>query len=92
MSSSSSSDCTRTCGKCYNSDEQRQKPEFSENLPPGSLVKMARKGSMTTELFVGFVKHLGKHKTQGKILSIFDGATSHLDYTIVENEAQNKDF
>lgn len=70
---------------------QRQKPEFSDNLPAGSSVKMSPKGSMTTELFVDFIKHLAKYKTQGKILLIFDGASSHLDYTIVE-EADRHDI
>lgn len=70
---------------------QRQKPEYSDNLPAGSLVKMAPKGSMTTELFIEFIKHLGKYKTQGKVLLIFDGASSHLDYTIVE-EADKHDI
>lgn len=70
---------------------QRQKPEFSDNLPAGSFVKMSAKGSMTTELFVEFIKHLAKYKTQGKILLIFDGASSHLDYTIVE-EADRHDI
>lgn len=70
---------------------QRQKPEYSDNLPAGSLVKMASKGSMTTEFFIEFIKHLGKYKTQGKALLIFDGAFSHLDYTIVE-EADKLDI
>lgn len=52
---------------------------------------MAPKGSMTTELFIEFIKHLGIYKTQGKALLIFDGASSHLDYTIVE-EADKLDI
>lgn len=45
---------------------------------------MTPNGSMTTDLFVEFIKHLAKHKTQGKFLLNFDGASSQLDYTIVE--------
>lgn len=63
---------------------QRLKPEFMDNLPPGSLVKMAPKGFMTTELFVDFLKHLAKYKIGNEVLLIFDGASSHLSYAIVE--------
>lgn len=70
---------------------KRLKPEFSENLPAGSLVKMAPKGSMTTELFVDFIKHLAQHKSPGKCLLIFDGASSHLDARIVD-EADNHEI
>ncbi|XP_039760048.1 uncharacterized protein LOC120633772 [Pararge aegeria] len=63
---------------------KRLRPEFCDNLPPGSLVKMAPKGSMTTELFVNFIHHLGQNKTSGKCLLIFDGASSHLDARIVD--------
>ncbi|KAJ8948410.1 hypothetical protein NQ318_009921 [Aromia moschata] len=59
-------------------------PAFEDNLPDGTLVKMAPKGSMTTELFVQFIQHLSKFKIVGPILLVFDGAASHLDYTIVE--------
>ncbi|CAG5000544.1 unnamed protein product [Parnassius apollo] len=63
---------------------KRLREEFLENLPAGSLVKMAPKGSMTTELFVEFIEHLAKYKLPGKCLLIFDGASSHLDYKIVD--------
>lgn len=63
---------------------KRLRDEFLENLPAGSLVKMAPKGSMTTELFVSFIEHLAKYKSPGKCLLIFDGASSHLDYAIVD--------
>lgn len=63
---------------------KRLRPEFCDNLPPGSLVKMAPKGSMTTELFVDFIHHLGQNKSPGKCLLIFDGASSHLDARIVD--------
>lgn len=49
-----------------------------------SLVKMAPQGSMTIGLFVKFVRHLSRIKIAGPILLIFDGATCHLDYTIIE--------
>lgn len=63
---------------------KRMRDEFKENLPPGTLVKMASKGSMTTELFVDFINHLAKYKSPGKCLLVFDGASSHLDYDIVD--------
>ncbi|CAG4929841.1 unnamed protein product [Parnassius apollo] len=63
---------------------KRLRPEFCDNMPPGTLVKMGTKGSMTTELFVEFINHLGQFKSQGKCLLIFDGASSHLDARIVD--------
>lgn len=63
---------------------KRLKPEFNDNLPPGSLVKMTPKGCMTTETFVDFINHLHKYRTSGPCLLIFDGAKCHLDFTIVE--------
>lgn len=63
---------------------KRLKPEYCDQLPAGSLVKMANKGSMTTELFVDFINHLGQYKSPGKALLIFDGAACHLDARIVD--------
>ncbi|XP_064292309.1 uncharacterized protein LOC135309819 [Plodia interpunctella] len=63
---------------------KRLKPEYQDNLPPGSLVKMTPKGSMTTETFIEFINHLNKYRTSGPCLLIFDGAKCHLDFTIVE--------
>ncbi|XP_023939021.2 uncharacterized protein LOC112046570 [Bicyclus anynana] len=63
---------------------KRLKPEFQDNLPPGSLVKMTPKGSMTTETFIEFINHLNKYRTSGPCLLIFDGAKCHLDFSIVE--------
>lgn len=68
---------------------KRLKEEFTDNLPPGSLVKMAPKGSMTTALFINFIDHLGKHKASGKCLLVFDGASCHLDYDIVDAAEKN---
>lgn len=34
------------------------KQEFTDNLPRGSLIKMAPKGTMTMDLFSEFLKHL----------------------------------
>lgn len=63
---------------------KRLRPEFCDNLPAGSVVRMAPKGCMTTELFVDFIDHLGQYKSPGKCLLIFDGASSHLDARIVD--------
>ncbi|XP_055918347.1 uncharacterized protein LOC129950431 [Eupeodes corollae] len=66
---------------------KRRKPEFMDNLPTGSLVKMTPKGYMNHATFVEFISHLGKFKTPGPFLLIFDGAACHLDYSI-EEEAE----
>lgn len=68
---------------------KRKKPEYDENLPPGSVVHMAAKGSMTTEIFILFIQHLAKFKTFGKCLLIFDGAKCHLDFRIAEEAEKN---
>lgn len=68
---------------------KRLKEEFTDNLPPGSLVKMAPKGSMTTALFINFIDHQRKYKAPGKCLLVFDGAFCHLDYDIVEAAEKN---
>lgn len=68
---------------------KRLKEEFKDNLSPGTLVKMAPKVSMTTPLFVNFIEHLGKYKSPGKCLLIFDGASCHLDYDIVDAAEKN---
>lgn len=63
---------------------KRLKPEWQDNLPPGSAVEMTEKGSMTTSVFIKWVHHFGKFKPSGNVLLIFDGAKSHLDAGIVE--------
>ncbi|CAG4996567.1 unnamed protein product [Parnassius apollo] len=68
---------------------KRKMVEYEKNLPPGSIVQMDRKGSMTTDLFIIFIKHLAKYKTFGKCLLIFDDAKCHLDFRIVEEAEKN---
>ncbi|CAG5055326.1 unnamed protein product [Parnassius apollo] len=68
---------------------KRKMAEYEKNLPPGSIVQMARKGSMTADLFIIFIKHLAKYKTFGKCLLIFDGAKCRLDFRIVEEAEKN---
>lgn len=63
---------------------KRLKPEFCDNLPHGSLVKMAAKGFMTTQLSSDFLRHFAQFKPNGPTLLVFDGASSHLDFTIAE--------
>ncbi|KAL0879664.1 hypothetical protein ABMA27_003379 [Loxostege sticticalis] len=37
---------------------QRQRPDLSENLPAGTVVRMAPKESLSADLFVEFIQHL----------------------------------
>lgn len=53
-------------------------------MAPGSLVRMAVKGSITTELFIDFIHHLARYKTESCILLMFNRLWSHLNYTIAE--------
>lgn len=50
---------------------KRLKPEFEDNLPPDSLVKMSEKGSITTQLFIELLHHFGKLKTHRKSVAHF---------------------
>lgn len=68
---------------------KRLKPEFTDNLPPGSLVRMTPKGYMTHSVFVDFIKHLSRYKATGSCLLIFDGAACHLDFSIVEEAEEH---
>lgn len=64
---------------------KRLNPELTDNLPHGLLVKMAPKGCMTTELFVDFLNHFSQYiANNAPTLLVFDGASSHLDYTIAD--------
>ena len=62
---------------------KRNKPEFQDNFPPNTLVVMSEKGSITTELFIKWLHHFGQFKPPGKVLLIFDGASSHINPNIV---------
>lgn len=62
---------------------KRLKPEWTDQFPPGGIALMTPKGSMTIESFKTWLKHFSVYKSPGPCLLIFDGASSHLDYTIV---------
>lgn len=63
---------------------KRKKDEWQDTMPPGTKIEMTDKGSMTTDTFIKWLNHFGKYKTDGEVLLIFDGATSHLDANIVD--------
>lgn len=67
----------------------RYRSELASNLPPGTKVSMALKGSMTGTLFVEFIQHLAQYKVPGKCLLIFDGAKCHLSYEALEEADKN---
>nr|XP_022903948.1 uncharacterized protein LOC111416214 [Onthophagus taurus] len=68
----------------------RKKDTYSDNLPPGSTVQMSAKGSMARELFIVWLQHFAKLKPAGRVLLVIDGASCHLDISIVE-EAEKLD-
>ncbi|CAG4979857.1 unnamed protein product [Colias eurytheme] len=68
---------------------QRKRPDLKKNVPNGTLVKMAPKGSMTSDLFVKFIKHLAKFKIVGKCLLIFDGVKCHLSIEALDEAEKN---
>jgi len=53
-------------------------------LPPGSIAQMTSRGSMITEAFVKWLTPFSLYKVADSCLLVFDGATSHLDHSIVE--------
>jgi hypothetical protein len=63
---------------------KRRNDGLGDDLPPGSAVEMAPKGSMTTEIFIRWLKHFAKYKPAGDVLLVFDGAASHLNPDIVD--------
>ena len=67
---------------------KRGKPEYSDNLPTDTLVSMSEKGCMTKELFAMWLQHFAKFKS-GKVLLIFDGASSHIHPDIVDVAEDN---
>ncbi|KAI4466405.1 hypothetical protein MML48_3g00013778 [Holotrichia oblita] len=62
----------------------RLKESYKNNLPHGSTVEMAIKGSMTREIFVRWLQHFSKFKPAGRVLLILDGASCHLDISVVD--------
>jgi hypothetical protein len=63
---------------------QRMKGEWLGALTPGSIAQLTRRGSMTTEAFVNWLKHLIHYKGAHPCLLVFDQVTSHLDHSKVE--------
>ena len=68
---------------------KRCKPEYADNLPPDTFVRMSEKGNMITKLFIEWLDHFSKFKTAGTVLLIFDGATSHISPRIVDVASSN---
>ena len=61
---------------------KRMKPEWTYNLPAGSVCRMTDRGSMTTAVFTDWIAHFASFKTPVRCFLIFDGAKSHLDYSV----------
>ncbi|KAJ8941411.1 hypothetical protein NQ318_010158 [Aromia moschata] len=57
---------------------------FNDNLPPGSVVEMSVKGSMTKELFLKWIHYFAKSKTPSTVLLILDGASCHMDIGVFD--------
>jgi len=56
----------------------RQKPEFSDHMPPGSVIKMSDTGYINTELFLQWLHHFKAHRTSEKVIVVIDGHASHV--------------
>ncbi len=44
----------------------RKNPDWANDLPPGSIIEMSPKGSMTSILFTKWLHHFAKFKPSGK--------------------------
>lgn len=69
---------------------KRKMKYYSVGIPPGSAVEVTAKGSMTSELFIIWLKHFSKSKPRGKVLLIIDGAKCHITPSIID-EAERQD-
>lgn len=45
-----------------------QKPEWTDYMPPGTVMEMIAKGSMTTATFIKWVNHFSKFKAPERCL------------------------
>lgn len=61
---------------------KRWKQEWIDDLPPGSVINMTEKGSMTQSTFIKWLENFAEYKNPGLSLLVFDGAKSHI--SIVE--------
>ena len=68
---------------------KRLNVEYAEDLPSGSVCAMTDRVSITLKTFVDWLNHFAKFKPPGLCLIIFDGAKSHLDYSIVETASRH---
>ena len=57
---------------------KRMKPEWKDNLPPGSQYQMTPKGSMTTDTFVTWLQLFARFKSNGPCVLIFDGVLNYI--------------
>jgi hypothetical protein len=58
----------------------RKSPQFQEGLPPGSVVGLSYPGWINEDLFLDWLKHYLKFKSEGKVLLILDNHGSHTSY------------
>ncbi|XP_063226226.1 uncharacterized protein LOC134533020 isoform X1 [Bacillus rossius redtenbacheri] len=58
-----------------------RKPEYSDGMPPGSIVTMSKKSAyVTSEIFMDWLEnHFLPRKPAGKTLLILDGHASHMN-------------
>ena len=69
--------------------EVRKNSEWEKDLPAGSTTKMISKKCINTATFVELLQDFARLKLSGRFLLNFDGAKSHLDYSICEFTEEN---
>lgn len=68
----------------------RHRPEYVENMPPGTIVTMSETGYINEELFLTWLQHFQRHRPRGKCILILDGHASHHSLPCLEYCSENK--
>ncbi|XP_063221784.1 uncharacterized protein LOC134530668 [Bacillus rossius redtenbacheri] len=73
---------------------KNKKPEWEDNMPPGSIVMMSEKSAyVNTVIFFNWLKnHFFPRKPAGKVLLIMDGHSSHCNSVEVLEFADENDI
>ena len=66
--------------------------EFGDGMPARTIVKMSESGYISSELFLFWLQHFNSHRTQGKVILILDGHTSHVKNLEVLDFASQNDI
>jgi transposase len=58
---------------------KRKKSEFSDAMPPGTIVYVSESGYINLELFTLWLQHFQMHRSSGPVILLLDGHCSHVN-------------